>query len=177
MRVGVQWSLDVPTDWQWVEVTKRRPRWASLPKKPLPRGAAVDDQPGWVCALLCQGIVMRGFDHYAVEPVADPEWGEGLRFTLWQDGPDFTDGERSAVVWELFDPAPDAAIGGRVNTRQQVCVYAEPDSDVLIPDRRPWSDFTPPPEAVTRHGAWMSADLFLAHHNAAPWRGWREWIR
>jgi len=175
MRVGVQWSLAAPTDWRWVEVTHTRQRWASLPKKPLPHGASVNSEPGWVCGLLCQGIVMRGFDHYAVETVTDPEWGEGLRFTLWQDGPDFEAGQRWATGWELFEPAPDPAFGGAVNTRQRRTVYAEPDAGHPDPDALPFDQFVPPTEAVTRHGVWMSDDRFEAHHQAAPARPWMDW--
>jgi hypothetical protein len=177
MRVGVQWSLAAPEDWQWVEVTARRNRWASLPKRPVPsRGAGVSSARGWVNGLLCQGIVMRGFDHYAVEPITDPAWGEGLRFTLWQDGPDFATGERWATVWELFDPAPDPAFGGAVNTRQRRTVYAEANAQHPDPDVRPWAEFVPPAEEHVRHGVWLSDEAFAAHHRAAPARGWREWI-
>lgn len=180
MRVGVQWSLASPTDWQWVEVTRRRPRWENLPHRSAPHGRAkdeqLDDQPGFVCALLCQGIVMRGFDHYAIEPITDPEWGEGLRFTLWQDGPDFDEGQRWATIWELFDPAPDPVFGGQVNTRQRRTVYAEPGSGHPDPDALPFADFTPPAAEHVRHGVWMSDNQFVAHHRAAPARRWEEWV-
>lgn len=175
MRVGVQWSLAAPEDWRWVAVTGHRQRWASLPKKPEPDGAVLDGEPGWVCGLLCQGIVMRGFDHYAVEVVTDPAWGEGLRFTLWQDGPDFAAGTRWATVWELFEPGPDPALGGAVNTRQRRTVYAEAKARHPEPDR-PWSEFVPPAEKHVRHGVWMSDEAFAAHQSAAPARGWREWV-
>jgi len=129
-------------------------------------------------ALNVQGIEFIGADHYAVEPLAD-----GLRVTMWDDDPvDFPPGTRSARVWTLRDPAPDARVGGQANTRQSLTVYDEAspsrwtgvsasDGPVIV---RPWSEFVPP--AAARHGIWVDESLLAAHRASRTSHDWREWI-
>lgn len=178
MRVGVQWTLATPGDWQWFDVTPRRNRWTGMPRKPAPKGGeAIDHTPGWVFALNCQGIEMRGFDHYAIEGITDPEFGDGVKFTLWQsDLEDFAPGTRWVTVWELFEPAPDPRYGGMVNTRQRRTIYAEPNCDHPESNRLPWDAFIAPADEVTAHGIWVTDPLFQAHREAASLHGWREWV-
>lgn len=176
----MQWTLSTPQDWTWIDLSVGRfaKAWQNLPKKAIPTAQSViDGTPGWVFAINCQGIVMGGFDHYAAELITDAVWGNGVRFTLWQDDPqDFPPGSRWATVWELFDPAPDSAFGGAVNTRQRRTQYAETGAG--LPDQAAalsWSQFTAPTNAVTAHGIWTSDTLFVQHRQVASLHGWREW--
>src|SRR5262245_24481811 len=177
MNVLLQWALAVPADWESIDVVvSGNTAWRRLAKLALPdAGSVITQTKGWINAVNCQGILMSGYDHYAVEPVNDPQWGVGLRFSLWQDDPDdFPVGERWATVWELFDPAPDPAYGGSVNTRQRRLMYSEFDNPGKTHE---WQNFTKPADAVTRHGIWMTDQLFTAHRNAESPHGWREWVK
>ena len=179
MKVYVQWTKrDAP---EWEEFDVRGNVWRNQPKRPLPASGergGLDNDPGYVWGLCSQGITYEGFDHYAVEPIA----GSGIRVTVWNDDPDdFSDDERLAQVWELLPPAPDERIGGRVNTRQRLMVYAGdparfPQSDIMAEPAKPWAEFSPPPAAVTRHGIDVADSKALEHRAVRSQHDWREWV-
>lgn len=178
MRVLVQHTTAQPSDWTVLEVGKGRSDWRAMRRRPVPTGGEqLDNAPGWIMALNCQGITLDGYDHYAVEPVTDPAWGDGLRLTAWNDDEeDVPAGERDALVWELFEPGP--ALGGMVNTRQRRVIYAEgnaPAAKLGVHDR-PFLAFNPPSAAITAHGIWTSDELFERHRQARSAVGWRGWI-
>lgn len=180
MRVYVQWTLADPQDWQAFDGTPQQVvrAWERLNKRGIPTAASVvDNSPGWIFALNIQGIVMIGHDHYALSVVSDPAWGTGLRVTMWQDDPvDFPPGTRSALTWDLFDPGPDPLLGGVINTRQRLTVYAEPGAGYPGSDARPWSEFQAPTGSAVAHGIWVSDGLLTRHLDVATLHGWREWI-
>lgn len=175
MKLLVQWTLAQPAGWVELEVRdtpQLRRVWERLPQRPEPVGSEVlDNSPGWIFDLNCQGIHFGGSDHYAVEPVSG-----GLRVTTWNDDPEeYPVGSRTATVWTLLDPAPDPAFGGVMNTRQTREFYA--DDLVRWPTALPYAAFVPPPPVATRHGIWVSDVLRDQHLTVrGPTRGWREWI-
>ena len=173
MRVLVQWTKLNPEDWVELDVRNTGPfrkAWENLPAKPLPAGGeAIDNALGWVFDINVQGIHFGGSDHYAVEPTAG-----GVRVTTWNDdSEDYPPGTRFATRWDLLDPALDPAVG-QVNTRQTRTMWHE--DQTRFPDALPWSQFVPPPAAVTRHGIWLPEALMNQHLAARQSHGWREWI-
>lgn len=174
MRVYIQWARSAAVDWQPVDI--RRPQdWRGLPDKVIPtaRDEPVDERPGWINALNCQGVVFSGFDHYAVD--GD---GTNVEITGWQDSADFPPGQRYAVTYTFRPLAPDERIGGQLNTRQSVTLYAEPTAELptgQLATARPWDEFVAPPANMQRHGKWLTDDEFRAHMRAFTPRGWREW--
>ena len=187
MKVLLQWTKANPDEWLELDIRdtpQTRRTWERLAKKPEPVGGEViDNNPGWVFDLNIQGVEFFGNDHYAAELVTSPEFG--IRVTVWNDDPDdFPPGERFAMVWTFFEPAPDPRYGGLVNTRQTMVAYDERNpspfegqSTTLGPvEVRPWSEFTPPATAITRHGVWVSDTLKSQHFAARSKRVWREWI-
>lgn len=174
MRIFLQWAKAVPEDWFAVDVRNSKAI-RDLPKRPAPGpGSVVDSSPGWLCGLQCQGIDFTGYDHVAVEPV-----GQGLRITGWQDDPDdWPAGTRYAVSWQLDPPAPDPALGGRINTVQARTVWAEDQAAAWFPGVSvlPWGDFALPSGSLTLHGIWLPDDLFQQHGAIRSRHVWREWI-
>ncbi|MEE8466050.1 MAG: hypothetical protein V3S68_06185, partial [Dehalococcoidia bacterium] len=179
MKVLVQWMLKTPTD--WIEIDSSQ--WASLPELKEPTGNQTGDnntKPGWIHDLCIQGLSFGGFDHHALEDLNDGSGG--VKVTAWNDDPDdYPDGEKYASLWTILPLAANPDFGGAINTRQSQVVYGQ--ANVLarlgLPAinavHRPWSEFVPPPESVTRHGIWVSDSLFDAHVSALTPRGWREW--
>ena len=133
-----------------------------------------DNQPGWVFDLNIQGVCFTG-DHYAVENLDDGS--AGVRVTVWNDDPDdWPPGTRHAHVWEFFKLQPDPENGGAYNTVQKRTTYAEAQARFANwAGVRPWSEFVPPPEAVTRHGVWVEDEKATELQAAAEHHGWREW--
>lgn len=168
MRIYLQWATATAEDWFPIEVTSETDVLA-LPKKGVPQGEGIDDEPGWLCALNCQGITFSGYDHTAIEVV-----GDSLRITGWMDDPEDWGDARWANSWLLSPPAPDPQLGGVINTVQALTNYATPDVNFL--PARPWDEFVHPPAALTLHGRWLPDELFLAHANARSERVWREWV-
>lgn len=198
MKVLVQWSKAGPGDWEEVDSSA----WAGLPSRPVPAGGElIDDAPGWVTALNVQGVEFTGYDHYAVEELADGSGG--IRIIVWNDDPE--DQDLAAVrrirqdqgpfprgfygqVWTFFPLAPDPALGGVWNTQQTCEWFAEAGevseyfsgrlpgfpSEPPIPVR-PWGELPVPASASVRHGVWMPPGLMDAHLRAQSRRGWREW--
>ena len=177
MKVYVQWTKSDVEDWEPLEAAQ----WRNQPKRGVPAPGefgGLDNNPGHVYALNVQGVTFEAFDHYAVEPLP----GNGCRVTVWQDDPDdFAPEEMFAQVWEFLPPAPDGRIGGRMNTRQSLTVYAGdpsryPQSDIMAEPPKPWSEFLPPPGVVVRHGISVTDDKARAHRRSRSPRGWREWV-
>lgn len=187
MRVLVQWTKANPEDWVELDIRdtpQLRRAWERLSSKPEPQGGeAIDNNPGWIFDINVQGVLFAGHDHYSVGLITSPEFG--IRVTVWNDDPeDYPPGERYAQVFEFFEPAPDPRYGGQVNTRQRLTVY-----DERIPSPwegtktsmgpvtvRPWSEFVPPSNALTRHGIWVDDSLLDQHKAVRSSRGWRDWV-
>lgn len=178
MRIGLQWTTRTPTDWLAVEAVS----WARLPFRPEPvpfQLGGEDEEPGHLFALICQGVVFTGWDHYHARPLP---FG-GCEVTVWGDDPeDFPVGIREAQVWTFLPLAPDERFGGAYNTRQTRLLYADQARlDTLFRFPRleateyfPWEAFQPPPEA--RHGIWTTRELGLVHDLARSLQGWRRWL-
>jgi hypothetical protein len=111
--------------------------------------------------------------------------GGGIQVWIWNDSADFPPGERHGAIWTFQDPAPDSAIGNRVNTRQSRTLYAESGSQVAtaldaidppVP-YLPWSQFSTPAANAQRYGKWLADEKFTDHVQLiVPLPGWREWI-
>lgn len=173
MKLCIQWSRMNPQDWEEMDSSE----WASTPSKPAPVGREVlDDSPGWIQDLCVQGVQFGGADHYAVEDLNDGSGG--IRVTEWNDDPN-DHPFKWGVVWNIFPLAPDPKFGGAINTRQFRVVYTEDMDRFSAPVQhtvvRPWSEFVPPAEAITRHGIWISAENSKAHEKKQHFEEWRDW--
>lgn len=187
MLLYVQWTKAAPEGWVSIDLTDPR-AWRNLAKKAEPSGGeAVDNSPGWPFALCLQGIDFSGFDHYSAGALNDAILGKGVRVIVWNDDPEqFTPLERYAMVWDLYEPAPDPSVAGGVNTRQKLTVYTDDPrlvtayavvtttlGPVVV---RPWSEFVKPREQDTKHGIQVSDQLAAAHTALRVRHGWREWV-
>ncbi len=172
LKVYVQWATNPPQDWQQTDCQA----WSDLPKRPVPavgRGQRGDDldSPGWIAAINVVGTIVRGWDHYALEPD-----GEGCRVTGWND-----DVEDFSMPWAevalFLPPARDPKIGGRYNTRNYFKRYSDNQANERPgADFHPWSEFVKPrDDSVVRHGVYIPDDLWLLHQQRWPDHGWREW--
>lgn len=152
MRVLVQWTSDPPRDWEEID----HKQWRGLPEDA-------------VHALNVQGVIFEGYDHYAVGSVTG-----GCTVTVWNDESDADPPMR----WTFYDPAPDPALGGAMNTRQQLDVFtaehplAESRTSVGRPRVR--SAFRAPRDA--RHGRQVTDQLHDDHQASRSVRGWEEWV-
>ena len=186
MKILIQWATSPRSDGIFIDSAE----WSSLPKKPAPRGGeSLDGLPGWVNLVVCQGLEFASYDHIAIEDTSEG----ACKITGWCDDPmDFPD-DKYAAEWLMYTLRRDQEIGGQWNTRQYCTMYGEPgprllelrsevrmtnNSDPIVV--KEWSEFTPPPTAVTRDGIWLPDDLFLAHLDAIrevplSARGWRAW--
>lgn len=171
MIIYIQWSLADPSDWFPIDISRLN-HIRNLPRKGDPTGqsVALDNAPGWLCGINCQGIDFSGYDHVALEVVTD-----GIRITGIVDA-DPT-GEKWATEWTLLEPAPDDRLGGAMNTRQSRRVWATAEAVGWFPGVAvlPWAEFVYPPDNVTFHGVWMSDELFMRHKEVRTPHGWREW--
>lgn len=186
VKVLVQWSLASPQD--WVEIDAHA--WAGLAKKPLPKGGeTVDGQPGWIFDVCVQGWCLRGCDHIALEPL-----GDGVRVYRWFD--DLEDVEtdyRHGQIIELRSgwvdrtlTFPDGSSIRHQGPDQRLVEYAENmdahrpfvagECGGLAVEFRPWSEWTPPPDRLVRHGVWLSEELLHAHMAKQRPVSWREWM-
>lgn len=195
MKVYVQWTTDPAQD--WVEIDSSE--WNALPKRPVPTGGEViDDQPGWVWSINCQGLMLQGFDHYAVADIGDETMMAGWR----DDDQDPSFDDFVAKVWFFKDPAPDPGIGGRPNTVQRQLIFhgdiigqkwsgvtlqrtvLDVFDNFAIPGQsRRYSELNQNQLAALyqnrdeiRHGINVSEELMQAHIDAQTLHGWREWI-
>jgi len=183
MKVLYQWAQKNPTSWQQIDAQD----WATLPKHPIPKPGQLggqNNQPGWIRNVSVQGITAEGFDHVAIERITIG-LDEGVNYTTWNDDPDdYPIGERNAIVWTILPLAPDPKLGMAINTRQSCIRYCEGERyDRLLAHSpqnttiRPWTEFVPPSNEITRHGVWL-ADAKLAEHiSKAPQSeyGWMHW--
>lgn len=180
MKVLVQWSFRNATG--WVEIDSSQ--WPSLPSKPTPGPASnLNNQPGWIAGLCVQGIVFDGMDHYAIEELTDGSGG--IVVTGWNtEVTANTPSDRlEAYAWTLLPLAPDPELGGQLNTRQSRVVHAAPAQLAMYQnfgplantDLRPYANFAPPGQAITRHGIQMADADWQAHVAARTVHGWREW--
>jgi len=196
MRVLLQWTKAHPEDWLEVDVRPTGPfrrAWERLAAKALPTGGeTIDDNPGWVFGLNIQGVEIGGFDHYAGEPFTDENGNGAIRVWGWNDDPvDWPVGTRQGYIWEFREGWATASFdvpGGVVThegPNQRLTVYLENPADiarwtganygVALVDVHPWTDFVVPDTAITRHGIWVSDDLFRQHKAIRAMRGWDEW--
>lgn len=188
----MQWSLATPRDWVQFDLGASGASaraWRNLPKKAAPVGGEViDEQPGWLYDLCIDGVMLGGYDHYSAAPVT-VDGAAGVDVTLWNDDPeDWPAGTRHALVWRFLPPAPDPRFGGRLNTRQWLTYFIEPNAPQA--DRvgegetsggpiawRSWTEFVAPPANLTVHGVWLPSELEQQHLAARrPLVSWREWV-
>lgn len=175
MRILVQWTTRTPHD--YVEMDSSD--WAALPTKPVPVGGeSLDEGEGWVADLVVQGVSFAGADHYAVEDLP----GGALRVTTWTDDPDdYPQDQFWADVWTFLPLAPDPLLGGAWNTRQSHVWYARPwnrrkfDGVSVDFEIRRLREFSPPPDAVVRHGISAPTGLYQRIERRRSFHGWREW--
>lgn len=180
MIIYLQWAMAVPEDWTAVDVTNNS-QIRRAAKKAEPTGnETLDNNPGWLFGANCQGIDFSGHDHTAIETLQ----GNGLRITVWNDDPeDFPPGTRFAIRWDLFPPAGDSSIGGRLNTVQFRTLWGESQSDAVLiatpsSPMLPWSEFVLPPANQTFHGIWVTDPvIFEQHLSIRSLHGWKEWIQ
>ena len=183
MKIQIQWALRNPQGWQQIDSSQ----WSRLPKRPIPKSGQLggkDNVKGWLRNISIQGITTEGQDHVAIEEVVIG-LDTGVKLTTWNDDPDdYPIGERQGIVWTILPLAPDPKLGMAINTQHSCIWYCEGARyDRLAarppqnPTVRPWSEFVPPPETVTRHGVWLEEKKFREHVMIAPqseW-GWRHW--
>lgn len=174
MRVFVQWASATPADWKPIDIRNTKAV-RNLPKRAAPIATdAVDNLPGWICAINCQGITFSGYDHTAIEVV-----GDSLKITGWNDDTEDFGDTRWATQWLLSPPAPDPLFGGQINTVQQRTIWATPDAADWFGGTAtlPWEQFVKPPANMTLHGIWLPDSLWRDHVTARTTHGWREWAQ
>ena len=161
MKILIQWTTQdgQPQDWESLDSAD----WPALPQAPIH-------------ALNVQGVILAG-DHFHVENLGP----DGCRVTVRNDDPeDWAADEMWAEAWHFRPLAPDARLGGRLNTRQSVIVYAPPGHGEWSRgprqgvEMRPWSELVPPSQGV-RHGAWVSDEHHQAHLAARARVSWHAW--
>lgn len=175
MKSFIQWTKGTPEDSEEIDSAL----WSELPRKPLPVGGEIiDNVSGWAMDVNIQGISAAGADHIHIVDLNDGSGG--VVFSYWFDDIDDIPPDRfHAEVWTLLPLAPDARIGGAINTRQSKVVYAAPAhlAAMTLPIEntviRPWSEFVPP--ANPCHGKWVSPASLTEHQRVATSHGWREW--
>ena len=179
MKLLIQWTTDVPTDWTEYDITSVQDI-RSLPSKPEPTGGEIiDGTPGWVFALNVQGVTFTGFDHFSGDIT-----GDGLAIIAWSDdAADVNFQGYLAHVWTFLLPKHDPFINA-VNTDQRLDIYTDTNPErfanqstsagpVIV---HPWADFTvPKPANLVRHGINVEDSLADAHEAARTARGWEEW--
>lgn len=179
MKVYLQWATSVPSDAERVESAA----WRSLPKKPEPDGTEVlDEEPGWLNAVVVQGVEFTGMDHIAIDNLP----GGAIKLYTWSD--DLEDGVRPrGEVWEFrpgrVDRTARFANGQAIRHQgpdQRMTVYSDDEEPMrecggFAVKVLPWSAFPKPPEAITRHGVWVPDELFGDLANSRSLRGWEEW--
>jgi hypothetical protein len=191
MKILYQWALKTPTGWQEIDSSQ----WHTLPKRPLPKKGEIgglSNTKGWLRNVNVQGITTEGYDHIAIEPITIG-LDDGVKLTVWNDDPDdaIVDGvedwvnEPQAIVWTILPLAPDPKLGMAINTRQSCVRYASgeryerllahPPQNTTV---RPWSEFVPPAEEITRHGVWLETPKLQEHIAKAPQSqfGWMHWV-
>ncbi|MCK4828719.1 hypothetical protein KA005_73995, partial [bacterium] len=181
MKILIQWALKNPKD--WVEIDSSE--WINLPKKSIKKagqkaGQKIDNKKGWIFDLNIQGLHFSPHEHYAVEDLNNDE----IRVTAWSN---HLGKYNYAKVVTILPLAPDKNLGGAINTRQTVIFYAAPEKfkelkalNFVDAEVRPWEEFVPPSQKVTRHGIWVTDDdevnpKIKKHIKAQTRHGWHEW--
>lgn len=197
MKIFIQWTTDPASD--WIEIDSSE--WRSLPKKLEPIGGEViDNTPGWVYAINCQGCRFSG-DHYAIMDMPN----ETTAVISWTDDiGDRPEDEFHGTIALFKDPAFDSDPRVmKVNTRQQFNVFANKKIFDLI-NTSPSSNrslnifdnLIIPGQAkklfelkgtllqalyansdLIRHGINVSEELSNEHRSIQKDHGWREWIK
>lgn len=172
MIIYLQWAKAQPEDWMPLNIRRIR-HVRDLPRKEHPGpSSTVDNNPGWVNAINCQGITFAGYDHYSIEIITD-----GVRISGWFDDPEDWGDIRYAVSWELYPPAPDAKLGGKINTVQKGTFYGNEAAVAAgMTVHEPWENFVMPPASLTLDGIWLSDELYTKHRKSQTQHGWREWV-
>lgn len=179
MRIYVQWALAATADYVMYDLSARN-QIRNLPSKPEPAPSSfppLDNAPGWVNAINCQGVIFEGYDHYALAYNA-----AARRATVsgWVDAT--ADGAPFADVWDFGHPKGDPKLGGRMNTDQQVTRYAtagSPQAEIYDDSGlvwRPYAQFIAPAAQATRHGVYMSDVKYKAHRAERVEPTWDQWI-
>jgi hypothetical protein len=130
-------------------------------------------------AMCVQGVVFEGCDHYSAELV-----GRELKVYEWNDDPvQWPAGTRTAREVTFHDLAPDAAMGGAINTSQSQVIYAEGETLTKLGSLhagskttilKPWTDFDPR-RVNPKDGVMVTDELHEAHRAARTVHSWREW--
>lgn len=205
MKICVQWTTNPAKD--WVEMDSAD--WKSIPfkkeppadRQPIFRDTSglgspvigfsrpelvINKDPGWVCGVCVQGMVMDG-DHIAIVEVED-----GIEVSCWNDdladpGSKLPNATVRRFYPELVDKTFQFSSGGRMRLKgfkNELDLYMS--SEKIDKFDAPWTtsgqakvfpyeDFVVPDADVTRHGIWMTNDLLDKHLGFTP-SGWRHWI-
>lgn len=136
-----------------------------------------------VNALLCQGLRLKGHDHYHVATV-----GDATVISCWSNDPTSPMGvrpgwlgQRWAEVWTIQPCAPDPRFGGRYNVVQSCTCYGEgaaiPALEAGGRTVEPYTDFLEP-IADHRPGLWLPDGVYAEHIAAidSEGLGWRDWV-
>lgn len=178
MIIYVQWAKTDAEEWLPIDISRIQ-HLRQLPRKnkPTTGTTVIDNLPGWINAINCQGLVFEGMDGYNFQLVP-----EGIKITAWQDDPeDYNPDEFLAIEYTILDTAPDPTRGGIINTRQTIRIWA---ASAVYPQYAeninatvfPWSEWKEPTEGVTFYGVWLPNENFMQHKAVQSFHGWREWI-
>ncbi len=179
MKILIQWTTNPARG--WVEMDSSQ--WSTLPKKPLPVGGEIiDNTPGWIYAINCQGVIFSG-DHYCVKDLR----GGGVEIITWTDDlDDRPEDEFYSLNAFLIPPGYDGDPSvKKINTRQQYNIYANKKIADLLAEGvcsnrqmlGSFKDFIPPSDELVRHGINVPDNLSEGHKKIVTIRGWREWIK
>jgi hypothetical protein len=171
-KVLIQWAKRNSSGWEEIDLSRDALAWKKLPKKEQKRIFDLDQTPGLIEAVNIQGVVLEGFDNYAISPGLDGV----IEAVAWREG--------EAQAWVFHPPGPDRT--GLVNTKQMLTIYAgsalerhyrsldleTTGGQVVI---LPIQAFTPPPAEVTRAGV-RRGSLDRSHQWSRTQVGWREWV-
>lgn len=182
MHLYYQGATQTPQDWTRIDLLATPNAWRQLPKKTNPGYEVVtlDNNPGWIYAVNCQGIVFSWCEQIAVEVVSN-----ALVITNQYTNPNwYPSGWRYAQVWQLNGVRSDARFGGRLNTDQYVTYYAEADMLAYLQSLGPlqnttlktYAEFKRPNENVIRYGPNLTLEQASALDSAQTFHGWEEWV-
>jgi hypothetical protein len=147
VRIWVQWADPPDSDFEPYEIRSQRD------------AKALSAQGRSITAVNVQGVVFEGMDHLAFQKV-----GQALIVHAWAD-----DDSAPAQQWTFHPIQPDPALGGLLNTKQELIQF---DGKEGRPGR---ADFTPPGEDVQVHGTWLTDRQFATAQRKRTLHGWEEW--
>lgn len=179
MKIHIQWALATPSSYVAFDLSVRN-QIRNIPSKAQPATGSLptlDNSPGWVNAINCQGIVFEGFDHYGLAYDASTR---KVTLSGWADTS--AGGFPYATTWEMWFPKGDPRLAGRMNTDQRGTQYATAgspqaafyDSAGLV--WTPFAQFVAPAAQATRHGVLMTDERYAAHRAARVEPTWVDWI-